>query len=382
MTYKTNITPINVLIFHDYPQLFIGSDQIDSRYLCLLVEELDYTLKYLCYPISINKLNDFIVGKIDLLSIFNNPEKEPLYILNTKNDFEFDTPEEIFYINVPDRYMPQEGFKLTPIELDDETIIVESYNRNKPIIHLRMNENDENNVSINLLSEILLNYQKIIKYAFKNVLKNINYKSRLDLDKIINYELKAFAASPGSFNIHLESSSTRDLFGDYDIKLALNNIDELITNDFNRDYIIKKLISNRGHFINSFSNILEIIITKNISLTYNWSIPRDRLVIKKTLTIDYAKKVYDLIKEKTELGIEERILIGNVVQADVEKGNWRMVNNEDKNEYKGISKVSLSGIILKEQTYKFTCQEILEEENISGKEKTILELVNIEEVNI
>lgn len=68
---------IRTLVYYDVPQLFIAEDDNGVRYLCLLysVEE-NGELKIIGVTVSADKLNDFIKGHVDLLTMFTSPELE------------------------------------------------------------------------------------------------------------------------------------------------------------------------------------------------------------------------------------------------------------------------------------------------------------------
>lgn len=66
-----------ILEYYDVPQLFVAEDASGVSYLCLLYDiEDDGELKVLGVATSSSKLDDFVEGQIDLLSMFENPEKK------------------------------------------------------------------------------------------------------------------------------------------------------------------------------------------------------------------------------------------------------------------------------------------------------------------
>ena len=68
---------IKTLIYYDVPHLFIAEDNNGMCYLCMLYDiEENGELKIIGVIVSADKLNDFIKGHIDLLSMFTSPELE------------------------------------------------------------------------------------------------------------------------------------------------------------------------------------------------------------------------------------------------------------------------------------------------------------------
>lgn len=68
---------IRILAYYDVPQLFIAEDDDGVCYLCLLYDvEENGELKIIGVTVSVDKLNDFVKGHIDLLTMFTSPELE------------------------------------------------------------------------------------------------------------------------------------------------------------------------------------------------------------------------------------------------------------------------------------------------------------------
>lgn len=71
---KIVLTIQEILIWHDFPQLFVAKDKIGGLQLCLAVDELDGTPQYISVAVSTARLQDVKLGKIDLYTIFAHPE--------------------------------------------------------------------------------------------------------------------------------------------------------------------------------------------------------------------------------------------------------------------------------------------------------------------
>ena len=72
------------LIFHDDPQLFVAKDKIGGLQLCLAIDE---SPQYISVAISTTRLQDLKLSKIDLHSVFANPELGAWFRVNlTDND--------------------------------------------------------------------------------------------------------------------------------------------------------------------------------------------------------------------------------------------------------------------------------------------------------
>ena len=68
---------VRTLEYYDVPQLFIAEDDNGASFLCMLYDiATDGGLKIIGVTLSDDKLNDFIKGQIDLLTMFTSPEFE------------------------------------------------------------------------------------------------------------------------------------------------------------------------------------------------------------------------------------------------------------------------------------------------------------------
>ena len=79
---------VRTLEYYDVPQLFIAEDTIGVHYLCLLYDITNNgELKIIGVIVSSDKLNDFIKGHIDLLTMFTSPELEDsIFNIHMKED--------------------------------------------------------------------------------------------------------------------------------------------------------------------------------------------------------------------------------------------------------------------------------------------------------
>jgi hypothetical protein len=68
---KIALTVQETLIWHDTPQLFVAKDKIEGLYLCLATDD---ELSYVAVAISASRLQILKGQKIDLYSVFAQPE--------------------------------------------------------------------------------------------------------------------------------------------------------------------------------------------------------------------------------------------------------------------------------------------------------------------
>jgi hypothetical protein len=369
-----------VLVFNDFPELFIAKDNSGLNYLCLLAKLFENGYEYLCISVSSELLHKFLTGKRDLRSIYVNPELKEWWTTNDTSESTFEV--NLFSTELPDdELLPEAGYFYTD-ELDDDIIRKEVIDHNNVIIHLILSDNSNSqSIAIQDLGDFSKLYQVIIENSYKKAILNSGLKDKRSFIIPKNYLLRAFASSPGSFNLHLKSTSDKDLFGNSIIEEGLKKLDQIISNTENQEELIEILRSVKGHTINNYKKLLERIIDKNVTFKYKWVSPNKTEINTRTITTDYASEVKEILSLKDELTEEIKIFTGLVKQADVDRGNWRISNEEDGKDYSGTSSGQLlQGITLKTVRYKFTCKEVIEALRVTEKENVTYDLIDVEEL--
>lgn len=369
-----------ILVFNDFPELFIAKDNSGVSYLCLLSKISESGYEYLCVSLSNELLHKFLTGRKDLRSIFVNPELKEWW----KTD---DTSESTIVINLlatelPDEeLLPDVGYFYTD-ELEDDLIRKEVIDHNNVIIHLILSDNSNSqSIAVQDLGDFTKLYQVIVENSYKKAILNSELKDKKSFIIPKNYSLRAFASSPGSFNLHLKSTSDKDLFGNSIIEEGLKKLDQIISRTDDHDELIEILRSVKGHTINNYKKLLERIIDKNITFKYKWISPNNSEINTRTITTEYASEVKEILSLKDELTDEIKYLTGLVKQADVDRGNWRITNGEDGKDYSGTSSGHLlEGITLETVRYKFTCKEVIEALRVTEKENITYDLMAVEKL--
>ena len=215
---KLEITEI--LSFYELPQIVVACNVFGTQFLMLLEsDETELGIQYLSVPISNEKLNLFKVKKIDLLSIYTEPEVNQYYLMYTKGDNEF-LIQEVSSDNITKDMLPLEGFYCEYDENPVENLI------NKSIISGRISSSlaivdahNSHQIDCNTLATIILNYQDLVKSSHASLYgtKNIE-EARLDV----------IATPAASFDVEFQSSLPLDLFGSSKINETFGVVDKLL----------------------------------------------------------------------------------------------------------------------------------------------------------
>lgn len=373
-----------ILVYYDHPQVFIAKDNVETNFLCLLIEEGEDGLKYISTSISSFRLKQFLRGLIDLRQILEEPEIMEWYVLQEKATSYFEA--EIWKESkLPEDYLPSSGFKFKEQIHSDEAIQNEVIERNNAVIHLALSDHEDNySIEADDLGDIVKLYQVILENCYKKTVSNakLNPKQKRNYYIPDNYKLRAFTASRSSFNLHLYSTAEVDMFGYSNVVLGLEKLDELIGDVEANERYIASLRSVKGHAISSLKRLMKKLIENDIELKHKWAAPNNLTPHFNTINRFKAEKIYEILNQSDELAEETREFTGHFVQVDVEKGTWRILNIEDEKEYHGTATNSiLSGVTVHTVAYKIVCKEIVEELKINESERTSYILQNIIEVD-
>jgi hypothetical protein len=375
-----NLIISQILVYYDLPEIFTAVDDVGTSYLCLLVSIDAQKTKYIATAISNKRLKSFINGIIDLRDIFENPEiNQWLYFDNINGTI---IANEWRENSLPQEFLPEIGFIYKKQLQEEEVILKEVIEIKNAVVHLSISDsNNSSSIEINDLGDIVKLYQLILENSYKKSLSQHNIKEKKSFYTPANYKLRAFASSPGSFNIHLYSTSQIDLFGNSIIELGLEKFDE-ITKDFdNENDFIQSLRTVKGHTISSLKKLVTKLVDSDIKLTHQWLSPSQDKVHSTVIDKAKAEKIYAILNMSEELAEEIKPFFGYFVQVDIERGTWRIFNLEDQKEYNGeATRRNLQGLIVETMNYKLTCQEIIEEFKVTEKEKIRYILQTIEQI--
>ncbi len=351
------------------PELFIATDEVGGSFICLLLDLNENGPNYIATAISLARISSFIKGQIELRAIISDPEINEWYTFTIDN--EQISANKAEFDQVPDDLLPDVGFYLNNEITDNSAIVQEVVEKKNAVIHLALSDDKEEfSIDADDLGDVIKLYSVMLENAYKKALGEHKAKGKKALVVPVNYKLRAFAASRASFNMHLYSQSQKDLFGNCMIEFGLEKIDQIFADYSNDEELIASLKSVKGHAVSSFKKILKKIIDEKIKLKHKWFAPNQEQVHYHVIDEKKAQKIYDILNQSEELTEEMKELIGVFVQADVERGTWRIKTLDEGKEFSGeANPEELRGITLDTITYRLICQEIIEEFKVTEKEK-------------
>jgi len=96
-----------VYAYYDFPIVFSATSEEGNVFVCLIAEETDSYLRYLCKEVSSSALVDLENNRRDIRSIFETPEKLYSLCLNASSE---DLVEIVETSEDISPFLPEEGF--------------------------------------------------------------------------------------------------------------------------------------------------------------------------------------------------------------------------------------------------------------------------------
>jgi hypothetical protein len=377
-----HIHPQQELIYYDGLQLFVGNDQLQTSYICLLIDSGPQDI-FMCVPISKTRLNKFYNGDLDLRDIYTSPETGEWFQIG------IDNYQQDYFVLEPidepnESYLPSAGFLLTRTGSASQSIVIESKEKNRAIVHLSLNPPEalaEPKIHSFRLAEVLGIFQTLVREAYHKSIredkKSANYREILSNEN--QYQLDVYATAPGSFTVQLQSEALSDLLGYSEIAKAFDRIDIITANILETEKAVATIAENKGRVATAYLKLLNFIVDNDSPISYQWTMP------EKSEPIYYSIPKKQAIDLRTELlkieDISKEIMrfTGKFTKVDIKRKTWSVTDETENRTYTGHipkdSEVSLLGVTIGTQLYSFICEEKIIELAFLGKEQTNLLLI-------
>lgn len=372
-----NIKPKAILLYYDYPQVFIGVSIVDQNYCCMVVSEDENGPQYLCTPISNKRTTELTSGKLDLRIVYEEPESKTFFLTNWTPDSDQICLKKQDFSTCPEYFLPKTGLVFD----DFDEVANKALELNATVTYASLSVvESENYPRINslTLASFLQKYQNVVKQISKHIAKNKQSKS------VTGYSLDVFGFSYGSFTVQLRSSYDGDLFGDSPlISSALEKLTDFLEHIDNTDYALNFLHTVKGHTASSIIKFVEFLDEHKCPFKQQWATPSSGASKDTKVSLTGIKQLIELCHQQSDL-LEETVILTGVVQSANIKGNtWKLLNEDDGIQYSGDvaegKNISMSGIVIQKQRYTFKCIERIDVNVGTGIERTHLSVLEIME---
>lgn len=361
---------IRNLVYYDVPQLFIAVDAVDIRYVCLHSECTDDgDLKYIAVQISKDRLNDFIKGHIDLLTVLTKPELENSnFIVTISNE---DVTAELFNGDFPADHLPEDGYYYDDSSEENAEILARAIAINRPVIQLAF-ETPENyhDIDTKCLSAGLVAFQSLVDSSYKKLYKSEDSSAS---------KLRVTTFKAASFDVELYANESLDVFGSSKLSVTFDEINKLFSD---KDMEVVDTLRNlKGFAAKNYKRFLDVLLTYGVSVKYKYVFSTvSSEVHGRRVSSNRIKSLQGIMNANSDLGTEEQTFEGRFTAASVDNGKWTFEPDEGKDIKGDANGDLLKGITLTDKHYKIECQALQTINDTTLKEKTKYTLVRIEAV--
>lgn len=382
---KRSIRIKESIIFYDYPQVFVGKDQLGSEYLCYIIDDQDF--RFICTLLSRREISSFRFGEKSLREVVRDSEISEHYFINAHDlNGGFNEVDSVSHF-LDDHLLPTDIVRLKPFRVEEDSVLTRARTRNSTVLQVALEapeSEDRLQIESDRLKEFLSSFGGLVRQAYKRALRNLSQAAKDALDISDGSKMHVVGIFQGSFALEIESAKEADLFGYSELSRAFEMIDRITSDTENPQKAIEVIKEFKGHFAGSYGKFLEFMVKNQTSVRYCWAHPNQSISTSRCINYKSISELLDLMNQSEQIGIETVTLVGRVQKADSRTRSWRVESEEDGKLYSGTvdkdSSVSVDGITIESKRYRLICEERIEESVGTGREKNLLYLVSIEEL--
>ncbi|EMQ5443031.1 hypothetical protein WHA67_004603 [Pseudomonas aeruginosa] len=367
---------LHVLLDYDYPQVFIASDLIGVRYVCMISEVAAQGPAFLCVPVSGRRCDDLLGGKIDLRQVYEEPEIPEFYLATPDDLIEpFDIERAQMEV-VPQELLPEPGLAFS---LNDE-VLIKAQELNATVAYASLGVPEsvrEPRIRTRKLSAFLNIYQGVLRNLARAAAKAAGKPIPKGEDP---YESDVFGFCYGSFTVQVRSAEPCDMLGENKaLIIAFQTLNEFLDVAVNTDDAMQFLTKLKGHAASSLIGLLNFITENDCQLTNRWSTPGMHSSNQSRIRVATAQNIIQRCLLREDLSVESLELVGVVDSADATTGFWKIFVNgvAYSGGVKEDSGINLAGITLRNR-YRFRCEEKIEMLLGTGREIKKISLVGFD----
>jgi hypothetical protein len=383
---KNNIRYDKTIEYYDGIKLFEARDPIGGTYVAYFLETRDQSDRYLVFGCEPDQLRLFRNGGIDLKSLMTESSiygwyladiidfDEPLYVASQDSD------------TIPDDYLPQPGFFITGVEVNQD-VTAKARQQDNIVIQVTIDPPetaDEHRIRASTLSGLIQHVQTLTRYAVEHASREEEQAGKRATRNRDAHELDAIELSQGSTIITFQGARRSNTEDDPLLYRALHQLDHLFKNADTPDRAAATLAQYDPKVANAYLRLMKFLKTRKTGFSYTWATPRSTRPSHQALLLE---KVEALAKEMESVldkaygdeGTDDVILEGTLKMADEPNKRWRLKDSE-----LGIIKEgtvekdgpSLSSLVI-DGKYRFECQEGKTQAGSRSRKRSTLYLQSI-----
>ena len=373
----------STLFYYDGPQVFEARDAIGGHYVAVMLAPGLHSEtvtpsdgpddRYLVAGVAPERLRQFRTGAIDLRSLLVGSEDNERYMTTAKNGVEnVLTLERLAIPLIESGYLPDEGFLL-----HDHTsvgVLREARERNNLVVEIIAEPPEASaghRIRANTLAGMLNHVQAMVRHAYRKARLDHGTRGPQPTDALLDVVVPA---APGSFRVVLEAAAMPDLFGYSDLEVALPKVDALLKPAASPPETLAFVKDNRGHLAGSYLKLLRFLAEHRTGLRYSWAVPNLEAPTTRAVLERETRPLIEALSSVEKLAREVIVLEGSFDKFNRSTGLWGLSTKDGSYAGKiGEEGPSLDGLEVG-GSYRFFCDEEIEEILLTGREKRTLHL--------
>ena len=369
------IEPTDVLVYYDGVEVFAGRDPIGGRYVGMIIDTVGGFDRYLVTGVTPERLRQFRTSAVDLRTLLLEAPGGEWYITEANGDpgspLVLERQHELLTAS---NFLPDAGFLLDESPIDDFAL-QQARERGNVVFEFRAEPPETaagHRIRATTLGSLLLQIQTVVKYAYRNAVRDLSSQSRQSIDTTNGHVMDVVVpAAPGSFRVVLEAAKPPDMFGHGELVRGLERLDAVFESANDLDIAGELLQNHKGHLAGSYIKLLTFLTTHKTGLRYAWAYPGAPVTQYGGVSETVATKLVEILSDVTNLSTEEVVFMGEFVRVNRDAGDWGLVLGEGERVSGKVAEggPSLNGLEVG-KVYRFDCLEEIDVDAIGNEKRT------------
>ena len=377
--------------YYDGIRLFEARDPIGGTYVAHLLEPNDEADRYLVFGCEPDQLRLFRNGGIDLKSLATNSSiygwylaevtdfEEPIYVTSQDSD------------TIPDDYLPQPGFFITGVEVNQD-VTARAKQQDNIVIQVTIEPPeaaDEHRVRASTLKGLIQHVQTLTRLTAEHASRKEEQAGIRATRNRDDHELDAIELSQGSTVITFQGAHRSNTKDDPILYKALDQLDHLFKNADTPDRAADTLAQYDPTVANAYLRLMKFLKARKTGFSYTWATPRSTRPSHQAILLEKVEALAKELKGALERANEDEdpdeiipddiTLVGKLKMADEPNRQWRLMDLELGTVMEGTVEKdgpSLSSLVI-DREYRFECQEGETQASSRSRKKPTLYLQSI-----
>ena len=388
---KNKIHYEKTIEYYDGIRLFEARDPIGGTYAAYLLETNDQADRYLVFGCEPDQLRLFRNGGIDLKSLAT---KSSIYGWYLADITDFDEPIHVTSQDsdtIPDDYLPQPGFFITGVEVNQD-VTARAKQQDNIVIQVTIDppeSADEHTVRASTLSGLIRHMRDLTRYAAEHASREEEKAGIQATRNRDDHELYAIELSQGSTIITFQGARRPTTKDDPILYKALDQLDHLFKNADTPNRAADALAQYDPKVANAYLRLMKFLKARKTGFSYTWATPRSTRPSHQAILLEKVEALAKELKgaldranddeDADEIIPDNIILVGTLKMADEPNKRWRLMVPSSRSVREGtVGKdgPSLSSLVI-DREYRFECQEGQTQLGARSRKKPTLYLKSI-----